>query len=175
MPLSQMTLSELLLPEFDEEMATTRRAIERAPAEKYEWRPHAKSNTLGWLVGLCSSMPSWVTSTLKQDSLDLMPAGKPPGPAPSPKSVRDALETFDKNVAEARAALAATKDEEFDRPWRLMVSGKTVVERPKYEILRTQVINHLVHHRAQLGVYLRLLDVPVPMTYGPTADERPWG
>lgn len=168
-----MTLVERLLSEFDNEMMLTRKSIERAPEARFGWKPHPKSPTLGWLVGFLAVLPAWVETTFKQDSLDLAPVGGTQAP-PWPTTVRDVLAMFDRNAATGRAVLAGVSEAAFDQPWTLLMGGKVIMKASRYEVLRQSVINHLVHHRAQLGVYLRLCDVPVPMVYGPTADEG-WG
>lgn len=163
-----MTISESLLPEFDQEMATTRRMLERVPSEKGEWRPHPKSFPLGHLAQLLSWMPGWITNALKETSLDLSKAGQY-----SFETTETLLDQFDRNVREARATIAAATDSDYDVTWSLTMGPKTLLSDTRRAIVR-QTINHLVHHRGQLSVYLRLIDVPVPMIYGPTADER-WG
>lgn len=161
-----MSLSETLLPEFDLEMATTRRVLERVPSDKAQWKPHEKSFSIGHLAQLVARMPGWITSALKQTSLDLSKfAGY------SHEKTEALLEIFDKNVKEARAAIAGTSDKEFEAPWSLKMGDREIMKLPRGAVTR-QNISHLVHHRGQLTVYLRLLDVPVPMIYGPTADER---
>lgn len=169
-----MTLVERLLSEYDNEMMITRKSIERAPEARFGWKPHPKSPTLGWLVGFLAVLPSWVETTFKQDSLDLVPPGGSQAPPPPPTTVKEVLATFDRNAASGRATLAGVSEAAFDQPWQLLMGGKVLMTASRYEVLRQSIINHLVHHRAQLGVYLRLCDVPVPMVYGPTADEH-WG
>jgi uncharacterized damage-inducible protein DinB len=168
-------VSELFLPEFDQEMALTRKSLERVPEDRFDWKPHAKSGTLGWLAGFLAVLPSWTVSTIKQDSLDLAPGGKPMPPMAPMRSLKEVLELFDRNVAEARAAIAGASDKAFQEPWSLLHGGKVLLTMPRRQVIRSSVLNHMIHHRAQLGVYLRLLDVPVPVIYGPTADENPWG
>ena len=168
-----MTLSAALLPEFDQEMAHTRKCLERVPEDKFAWKPHQKSGTLGWLSTFIAILPSWASITMTQDSLDLAPPGAPPPqPAPPAASRQALLEMFDRNVATARAAIAGASDQQLMKPWTLLKGGQTVVTLPKGAVLRSFVMNHMIHHRAQLGVYLRLNDVPVPAIYGPTADEE---
>jgi uncharacterized damage-inducible protein DinB len=169
-----MTLLERLLAEYDNEMALTRKSIERAPEARFGWKPHPKSPTLGWLVGFLAVLPAWTMTTFKQDSLDLAPPGGAQAPPPPPATVKEVLATFDRNAAAGRTALAAADEAALDQTWTLLLGGKVVLKATRYEVLRQSVINHLVHHRAQLGVYLRLCDVAVPMIYGPTADEA-WG
>jgi uncharacterized damage-inducible protein DinB len=161
-----MTISEILLPEFDQEMASTRRLLERVPTEKGEWKPHPKSFSLGHLTQLVSWMPGWITNTLTETELSL--GGASPY---SYEKTEDLLALFDKNVTEARAAIAAAKDEDYDVKWSLKAGGHVVWTDSRRNVVRNH-INHLVHHRGQLTVYLRLNDVPLPAIYGPSADER---
>ncbi|HEX6575204.1 MAG TPA: DinB family protein [Gemmatimonadaceae bacterium] len=163
-----MTIAQTLLPEFDQEMATTRRLIERVPTEKREWKPHPKSFSIGHLAQLLSWMPGWITSTLTTDSLNL--AG---GTGYSYETTETLLELFDKNVREGRAAIEKSSDADFDQPWSLKMGDRVLMTMPRGVTTR-QHINHLVHHRGQMSVYLRLLDIAVPSIYGPTADEG-WG
>ncbi len=162
-----MPISQALLPEFDHEMAGTRKTLERVPEDKYDWKPHEKSMALGRLAQHLSEIPGWVKFTLEQDSLDFSGPYQPP-----PLGTRaQMLEMFDKNVAEARALISAAKDEGLAQPWSLSSNGKTLFTMPRAGVLRGFIMNHMIHHRAQLGVYLRLNDVPVPALYGPSADE----
>jgi len=163
-----MTIAETLLPEFDQEMKTTRRVLERVPTDKGAWKPHEKSFSIGHLAQLLSWMPGWITTTLTSDSLDLAR-----GTGYSYENTAALLELFDKNVKEARAAIAASTDSDFDRMWSLKMGDKVLMTSPRGATTRSH-ISHLVHHRGQMSVYLRLLDIPVPSLYGPTADE-PWG
>jgi len=165
-----MGLSESLLPEFDHEMANTRKTLERVPDEKFAWKPHAKSFPMGNLAGHLANLPSWGNLTLSSDSFDMAPGGQPLK-APELSSTKDVLEKFDENVAATRSAIAGASDEELFKPWTLMTNGKTILTMPKIAVLRSFVMNHMIHHRAQLGVYLRLNDIPVPSIYGPSADE----
>jgi uncharacterized damage-inducible protein DinB len=166
-------LSNLFLVDFDAETATTRKVLERVPDGQPDWRPHPRSMTLGRLATHLSEMPGWVTNTFLKDELDIAPGGKPPVAWPVLPSTDAMLEQLDRNVAEARAALAAATDEDFLKPWSLKWGGNTIWTKTKHEVFRIWAMHHLVHHRAQLGVYLRLLDVPIPGSYGPSADERP--
>jgi uncharacterized damage-inducible protein DinB len=169
-----MGLSESLLPEFDNEMANTRKTLERVPHDRPDWKPHEKSTAIGGLATHLSNIPTWAVYTIGQDSLDLAPEGKPLPPAELLTSKEALLTTFDANVAKARAAIAGATDAEFFKPWSLMTNGNTILTMPKIAVLRNFVMNHLIHHRAQLGVYLRLNDIPVPSIYGPSADESPF-
>jgi uncharacterized damage-inducible protein DinB len=166
-----MAITETLLPEFDQEIANTRKTLERIPDDKFSWKPHEKSMTLGNLAIHLANLPSWTVQTLERDSLDIAPPGAPPARTEPPKSRSEVLEKFDKYAAEARTALAAAKDEQLRKPWSLLSNGQTIFTLPRIAVLRSFVINHMIHHRAQLGVYLRLNNVPVPAIYGPSADE----
>jgi uncharacterized damage-inducible protein DinB len=167
-----MALSEILLPEFDQEMAKTRRTLERVPEDKFDWKPHEKSMTLGRLATHLATLPSWTVETIKKDELDLAPAGAPPPRADPIASREELLSTFDRHVASGREAIAGASDEIFARPWSLLAGGQKIFTLPRAAVLRNFVLNHNVHHRAQLGVYLRLNDIPVPSIYGPSADEE---
>ena len=168
-----MTIGESMLPEFDHEVAGARKTLERVPENRFDWRPHPKSGTMVWLATHLANLPSWGVLTIKQDELDLMPGGKPLPAPPRPANAADLVAALDKNAAAARAALAAASDADLMRPWSLLQNGATIMTMPKIAVLRGMVFNHLIHHRAQLGVYLRLNDVAVPPLYGPSADERP--
>ena len=161
-----MALVDALLPEFDREMTTTRKVLERVPEERFDWKPHAKSYSLGALAGHIANLPTWGTATLGRSEIDI--SG---GPSPAFPSKAALLTAFDENVAAARAALAGRTDPELLAIWSLKRSGKTIFSMPKTAVLRSFVLSHVIHHRAQLTVYLRLLDVPVPSIYGPSADE----
>lgn len=161
-----MSLSETLLPEFDQEMTTTRRLLERVPSDKATWKPHPKSFALGHLAQLVSWMPGWITNTIGQTELNLATAG-----GYSFETTDALLAVFDKNVREARAAIASAKDADFAVQWSLKMGDRVLMTSPRGAVVR-QHINHFCHHRGQLTVYLRLLDVPIPSIYGPTADER---
>jgi len=160
-----MPIGQDLIPEFDQEMATTRRLLERVPEAKGEWRPHPKSFPLGHLAQLVSWMPGWISNALTEDSLDL--AG---GARYSFEQTATLLRVFDDRVAGARDALARTPDAAFAETWSLRFGDRVLFSAPRGVVVR-QDISHLVHHRGQLSVYLRLLDVPIPSIYGPTADE----
>ena len=165
-----MTIAEQLLPEFDQEMANTRRTLERTSNEKWDWRPHQKSNTMGWLAGHLANIPTWANHAIEREALDIAPEGKPLRNPPI-ESREKVLETFDRNLAAARAAIAKASDEHLRAGWTLIASGRPLFTIPRAAVLRTWVLNHMIHHRAQLGVYLRLNDIPVPALYGPSADE----
>ena len=166
-----MSFSEMMLPEFDQEMANTRKTLERVPEDKLAWKPHVKSTSLGGLATHLGNIPSWVKNTFEQDQLDIAPPGAPPFRLEEAKSRSELLAAFDKNVANARPALESASDVQWRGPWSLLHGGNKIFTMPRTAVMRSFVMNHLIHHRAQLGVYLRLLDVPVPSIYGPSADE----
>jgi uncharacterized damage-inducible protein DinB len=160
-----------MLPEFDHEMATTRRALERVDADRFDWKPHEKSFSLKELATHLAQLPGWVGVTLTTEELD---AGQD-FPRPEIEGTGDILDLFDRNVAEAREQLEKATGEDLMVPWSLVMDGEKAFTMPRAAVLRTWVLSHTVHHRAQLGVYLRLLDIPVPAMYGPSADEEPHG
>jgi uncharacterized damage-inducible protein DinB len=167
-----MKISDSLLPEFDQEMANTRKVLERVPHDKLSWKPHAKSFDFGALSAHIATMPGWATLTMEQDAFDYAPPGGEPYKTPTFASNKDLVAAFDKGVAEARAAFAAADDSKFLEPWTLMAGGNALFTMPRIAVVRSFVMNHTIHHRAQLGVYLRLNDIAVPSAYGPTADEQ---
>jgi uncharacterized damage-inducible protein DinB len=162
-----MAISDSLLPEFDHEMANTRKVLERLPEDKFGWRPHQKSFTMGALATHVATLPFWALMTIEVDSIDI----SAPMENPEAKTRAELLERFDRSTAPARAAIAAAGDERLLAPWSLVSGGTALLTMPRTAVLRSFVMNHLIHHRAQLGVYLRLNDVPVPALYGPSADE----
>ena len=166
-----MPISQMLVPEFDHEMANTRKTLERVPDEKFGWKPHEKSMSLGGLATHLANIPSWTAHTFDRDELDIAPPGQPPHKLDEAKSRAELLEAFDKNVASARAALEAASDENWQGKWSLLNGGNKIFTLPRIAVMRGFILSHSIHHRAQLGVYLRLLDVPVPSIYGPSADE----
>ena len=167
-----MRIADLLLPEYDSEIAITRRVLERVPDDRGEWKPHPKAFPMAHLAQLVSMLPEWVVSTLEQTELDIAPKDKPWSSVYSVQKTAALLAAFEKNAAAGRAALMKATDADFQVPWTLKAAGNAVLTQPRYMILRQMVLNHLVHHRAQLGLYLRLTDQKVPQMYGPTADER---
>ena len=166
-----MSISKMILPEFEHEMANTRKTLERVPEDKFDWKPHEKSMTLGGLATHLANIPSWTKNTFEADELDVAPPGAPPYRLEQAKSRAEVLEAFDKNVADARAALEAATDENWQGKWSLLMTGKTIFTLPRPAVWRGFIMSHSIHHRAQLGVFLRLLDIPVPSDYGPSADE----
>lgn len=165
-------ISEALLPEFDQEMANTRKTLERCPEDKFSWRPHAKSFPMGSLATHIANMIGWTVDVMEKDSFDVAPVGAPPYKEEPAASRQELLAKFDKSVAAARGALAGASDERFAQMWSLLAGGETLFSMPRAACIRSFVMNHTIHHRAQLGVYLRLNDVPVPALYGPSADEQ---
>jgi uncharacterized damage-inducible protein DinB len=161
-------ISQSLLPEFDMEMANARKTLERVPEGKGDFRPHPKSMTLARLAGHVAEIPMWAVMTLSQDELDMGTAPQAPGLMTSRTQT---LSQFDDELAKARTVLASITDADMMKTWTLKRSGKTLMAMPKVAVFRGFVMNHLIHHRAQLGVYLRMNDVPVPSIYGPSADE----
>jgi uncharacterized damage-inducible protein DinB len=166
-----MTIAELLVPEFDAEIATTRRVLERVPDGRGEWKPHDKSFPMAHLAQLVARLPGWTTMMLARDELDIAPVDGPRFPGYSIETTATLLAELDRNAAAAREALQRTTDDDFQKPWTLKKAGTVMMTQSRYQMLRSMVLNHLVHHRAQLGIYLRLVDLPVPQMYGPTADE----
>jgi uncharacterized damage-inducible protein DinB len=163
-----MPLADALLPEFDHEVATTRKVLERVPADKFAWKPHPKSFSLGDLAAHLTEIAMWGQMTLDRSEIDM--AG--PSERKLPASTADLVSAFDTNAAATRASLTGKTDAELMAPWALKRGGTTIFSMPKAAVWRSFVMNHLVHHRAQLAVYLRMNDVPVPSIYGPSADEQ---
>jgi uncharacterized damage-inducible protein DinB len=165
-----MALKDALLPEFDHEMGTTRRVLERTPEAEFAWKPHDKSFSLGQLAGHVANIPHWVGAITQNTVFDVADAGdtRPR----QPESVAALLADFDKNARAARDAIAVLGDSEMLATWTFKNNGQIVFTMPRASALRTFVMNHLIHHRGQLTVYLRLKNVPLPSVYGPTADEQ---
>lgn len=166
-----MTIARSFLPGFETEMARTRTTLERIPPDALDWSPHEKSMTLRGLATHLATLPSWAGMVLRQDCFDVAPEGEAAPRAEPVASVDAALARFDANVAEARTAIGAAGDESLTAAWTLLAGGRTVFSLPRIAVLQDMVLHHVIHHRAQLGVYLRLRDVPVPALYGPSADE----
>lgn len=162
-----MSIADGLLPEFDQEMATTRKVLARVPSDKGPWKPHPKSFPLGHLAQLVATMPGWLTQTLRDTEVNLATSS-----GYSFETTETLLGEFDRHVREAREALTSAKDADFTVPWSLKNGNRVLFTAPRGVVVRSHM-NHLIHHRGQLSVYLRLNDVPLPSIYGPTADE-PW-
>jgi hypothetical protein len=163
-----MPINELLLTEFDHEMKITRITLERVPFDKKGFAPHPKSMPLDKLAPHVAELAGFGTTVLTTPELDFSTAGGRPRP---PFELPGLLKAFDENVASARAALQNTKDDAWLQPWKLSFQGKPIFGGSRFMAYRQMFLNHLVHHRAQLGVYLRLNDKPLPATYGPSADD----
>jgi uncharacterized damage-inducible protein DinB len=161
-----MNMPVIPLKEFDQEMASTRKLLERVPSDKAAWKPHQKSFPLGHLAQLVALIPGWISTSLRETEIDLSKGG-----GYTFETTETLLGLFDNNVRETREALAAVTGGELDMPWSLKYGEQVLFTAPRREVVR-QHLSHLVHHRGQLTVYLRLLDVPLPQVYGPTADER---
>jgi uncharacterized damage-inducible protein DinB len=166
-----MAIAQSILPEFDHEMAGTRKTLERVPDDKLDWKAHPKCNSIGWVGGHLAEIPGWVESTLKHDSFDIAPVGGEPFRPTKFTSRKQMLEVFDKNVATARAAIASTSDADFMKPWSLLSGGKAMFTMPRIAVVRGFVMNHSIHHRAFLCSYLRMNEIPVPSLYGPSGDD----
>lgn len=166
-----MNWRQALIAEFEQEMANTRRVLERVPMDRLEFRPHARSYTMGKLALHVATLPSWIHHTFATTELDIQPGGSAPPAPPLPATSEELLRTFDDGVAQARATLERLEESDLGVPWSLLANGKTIFTLPRAAVLRGFCLSHLIHHRAQLGVYLRLNDVPVPGMYGPSADD----
>ena len=166
-----MKLTELFAAELDREAEGTRRVLARVPEGRDDWKPHPKSMPLGTLANLVASMPSWITTMIEQDELDLNPPDGKKYEAPNLRTQKELIKAHDEHVAKARAALAKASEEHMMKIWSLKSGGHPVDVKPRYIMIRDGVLNHLAHHRGQLTVYLRLNDAKVPPVYGPTADE----
>jgi len=163
-----MNLTEPIIAELQQEAKTTRRMLERVPQDSVAWQPHEKSTRLGRLAAHIASLPLFVTKALSQDELD---AQDLKASMPAEDNVSAILEAFDKEVASALELLKAQTGERLLESWRFKDGEKVIFEMPRLAVIRFVGLNHLIHHRGQLSVYLRLLNVPLPSVYGPTADE----
>ena len=163
-----MTISEILLLDFDHEIGSTRRTLERIPENDPQWKPHEKSMPIGRLALHTARLPQFGTQILTTPELDMDKEKFPPFVF---ESTAHLLSELERTAKEARSNLAAASDDELKKTWKLSFGGRTIVEAPRMVLYRNMFFNHLVHHRAQLGVYLRLLNIPVPGHYGPSADE----
>jgi uncharacterized damage-inducible protein DinB len=162
-----MPIVDALLPEFDHEMTTTRKLLERVPEDRLDWKPHQKSFSLGQLAQHVATIPMWGSMTLTRSELDLAEGDQPP----QMRTRSELLAAFDKHAADTRAALTGKTDAELMAPWTLKNGGHTIFSMPKAVVWRSFVLSHLIHHRGQLSVYLRMQDVLIPSIYGPSADE----
>lgn len=167
-----MKLTEFFLAQLEREVASTRRALERVPEGRNDWKPHEKSMPLGYLAALVASMPSWIDFMVNRDELDITSLEGAKFKPQETQTSRELVQLFDESVAKARKALTGTTDEHLLQPWKFIVGGHVVTELPRHVNLSDAVFSHLAHHRGQLTVYLRLNGAPVPSIYGPSADER---
>ncbi|HEU4597040.1 MAG TPA: DinB family protein [Pyrinomonadaceae bacterium] len=161
-----MSLSNALAEELRQEAVATRKMLERVPEDAFDWKPHEKSTSLGRLAGHIVQLPGMVVPIMTQDELDF--ADVQPF---TPSSASELVEKFDENIAAAIGQLQGQPDENLHQSWRLLIGGKELFRMPRVAFIRSVMLNHLIHHRGQLSVYLRLRDVPLPSVYGPTADE----
>ena len=167
-----MPTRDMILPEFDQEMTNTRKMLERVPDNRFDFQPHPRSWKTNRLAGHIADIPGWVTHTMGTELLEMEPGQYKPF---EPTTRKELMDRFDRNAHEAHDAIAAANDEQLNAIWSMRFAGKTVMTMPRLQVLRSVVLNHLIHHRAQLGVYLRLMDVAVPGMYGPSADEPIFG
>lgn len=167
-----MPIARTILAEFNHEMANTRKVLERIPEEQAAWKPHPKSYSLGDLAMHIANMPNWAVVIMKKDELDFDPPGGKRDPRPVFDTRKTMLKVFDDNVVEAVGAIADASDDSMKGPWSLKNRGVEVFKLPRVAVLRSFVMNHMIHHRGQMTVYLRLKNVPLPPIYGNTADEK---
>ncbi len=163
-----MTLNQSLMQELEQESLNTRKMLQRVPEEYFGWKPHEKSSTLGRLASHVAELPHWLSRTLNNDEYDLVDAKHTPANAATSAEL---MHIFEDKLAKAKEDLQKTSDEVFMQKWKLLRGGYVLFELPKFAVIRTMTLNHIIHHRAQMSVYLRLLNIPVPGMYGPTADE----
>jgi uncharacterized damage-inducible protein DinB len=167
-----VAIRDMLLPEFDQEMANTRKMFEGLPEDRFDYQPHPKSWKLNRLAGHIADLPMWAAHTMQVELLEMEPGQYKPF---EPTTRRELLEQFDKHTAEAHTAISNATDEQLNKMWNMKWEGKTVLTMPRIGVLRSVVMNHMIHHRAQLGMYLRMCNANVPGMYGPSADETPFG
>ena len=165
-----MSYADIIIPEFTHEMHSTRKVLERVPEDKLDWRPHPKSQTIGWNASHLADLPCWTENILTEPSFDLHPPGGKPHQSPILKSSLEILTTFDKHVSSALKILESAKDDQVNEIWVLLKGAQPISTMPRHMAFRSIVISHMIHHRAILCVYLRLNDIPVPGMYGPSGD-----
>jgi uncharacterized damage-inducible protein DinB len=165
-----MALAEALVMELDQESRTTRKLLERVPSDKLGWKPHAKSMSLGELAGHVASVPGGISTMALSDTFDFATHTRPP----LPQTKEAIVAAHEESVAKAKNVASQLGDAGLMRDWEAKMNGKPMMKMPKVAVFRNMLLNHWIHHRGQLSVYLRLLDVPVPAMYGPSADENPF-
>lgn len=164
-----MAVNQPLLDELEREAKTTKKLLEKVPTERLDWKPHEKSYSIGALAGHIAEIAGWLDLMLNADELDFATMNYTP---PAIKENADIMKLFEENQANGKSVLQNATDEKFEGNWRMRQGEQIFFELPRTQVIRTWVFNHIVHHRAQLGVYLRLLNIPVPGTYGPSADDQ---
>jgi uncharacterized damage-inducible protein DinB len=169
-----MKMTDFFLAQLEREAVGTRRAVERVPEGRQDWKPHEKSMPLGYLSTLVATMPSWIAMTIHQDALDLDPPGGSGYKPPTWNTTRELVGALEDSLRRGEDALRGTSDEHLTTPWKLLVGGKVVMENPRHVVI-ADTFTHLAHHRGQLTVYLRLSEIPVPAIYGPSADDKSFG
>jgi uncharacterized damage-inducible protein DinB len=167
LPGDTMPISDLLVTEYDQEMVNTRKTLERVPGEKWDWKPHPKSGTLGWMASHIATLPNFAVTAVNSSELELEGS-----PRPKVNGVSELLPAFEEWRQKGRDAVASVTDDQLKEIWTLKWKGQVLFAMPKYNVIRVMCFNHIIHHRAQLTMYLRSLDVPVPALYGPSADEQ---
>ena len=170
-----MSISTAILPEFQHETANTRRTLERIPPPKLDWGPHEKSMTLRGLASHLANIPNWGHLVLEDDHFDLEPPGQESTRVAAAESLEEVFARFDSAVDRASGAISSASDSTWGEGWSLLTGGQTLFTMPRIQVMRSMVLNHLIHHRGQLTVYLRMCEVPVPALYGPSADEASFG
>lgn len=168
-----MSISETFLPQFDHEMQITRSCLAQVPTDKMTWKPHTKSMSMGHLASHIADMVSWANGIVSSDEFDIAPPGGEPHQVKDAETTDELLAMFDKAVAGAHAAIAGADDETLTGAWTFKYGGEVVVSMPRIANLQAFIVSHIIHHRGQLSVYLRLNDIPVPSIYGPSADSAP--
>ena len=166
-----MTYAQAILPELEQELASTRKVLERVPEDKFDWRPTPTSNTLGWNANHIAELPGWGVGTLTGESFDFAPPGGERYQSPNFQTRRELLELFDRDAAALKAAVKGVSDADVGKPWSLLSGGQVIFTMPRAAVLRSFVISHMIHHRAMLIMGLRLNGIKVPGMYGPSGEE----
>ena len=167
-----MSIAELFLDEFRREVVGTRRTLEAVPADRYDYSPHEKSFKMGRLAGHIAEIPAWAEGMVTQDELDMAAGGLT---NIDPSSAEELMSGWEASVEAFERGLEGASDEHLQQTWTLRAGEQVLYSAPRVVAIRNFVLNHMIHHRGQLQVYLRLLDIPLPSVYGPTADERDFG